>query len=665
VLRTRLERGLDRLTQRLGELGVGAFAWPFAIGIGLGTGILGLAVPRFAHGLLKHRASDEFLRQSLEAIGISTLVVAAACALLAFLRARRGDVRPFPTLYNLNLRRVAFLTALPLVVAIGEPIEVSHSWLVLAFAATASVLATYSAYQWMDGTDADESLRGARRYVAPVLVGLLATGYAVAIGYLSVVNHLGFNTGRSDLGYYMTIFRESSQGKPLGCSLCGYGSHLSGHFDPILVLLSPLYLIYPWSETLLVIQTVWLASGAVPVYLLARHHVKNRWASVAFAATYLTYPALHGANLFDFHSLSLAGPLFLWLLYFLDTGNKRAYFITLPFLLLVREDISIALSLIGIHCLFSKSPERARLGLVTILVSCAYFVIAKAVFMGHIDPLNAASGIGGAKGYSLNYEDMIPPGRSTGGLIGTVFGDPTYSLTRVLTEEKLDFIAKLGVPLLFLPLLGRGRIVLAYGAALTLLAMMPFLHSIHFQYTTVLTPFLFVLALSALGRVGSGELRLSNVAPKRLRNALVLGILVSTLLCSWKFGALLPNGSFHSGFRPLVRTTNQASLELDAWLRGFARSLPRGAKVAANTRLIPHLGKVSIVYMIDQKRDADYVIAGMANRDIARLVTPDIKSGELVQIAEKAGVKIFKTKYKPLPVKKGAPALPIVPIEKD
>jgi uncharacterized membrane protein len=494
--------------------------------------------------------------------------------------------------------------------------------------------------------------------VAPIAVGLLTAGYAVAIGYLSIVNHLGFNTGRSDLGYYMSIFRLSSQGHPLGCSLCGLGTHLTGHFDPILVLLSPLYLIYPWSETLLVLQTLWLASGAVPVYLLARLHVKNRAASVALAATYLLYPALHGANLFDFHSLSLCTTLFLWLLYFLDAGKVRAYFVMLPFLLLVREDISIALCLLGIRCLFSKSPESARQGLVTILVSAVYFVVAKAAFMGHIDPLNAS---GASKGYSGNYEDLIPQGRSTVGLVGTVFGDPTYALTRVLTEEKLDYVAKLTLPLLLLPLLGKGRIVLAYGSALTLLASAPFLHSIHFQYSSVLTPFLFWLSLSALGRIGTGELRVASVAPRRLRNALAAGVLVSTALCSWKFGALLPNGSFHSGFRPLVREANAANLELDAWLRGFARSLPKNSGVAANTRLIPHLGIVSRVLMVDDRRDADYVIAGLKNFDIARLVKPEIASGELVQIAQKGDIRIFKTKYRPLAKRPPPPRAPIEP----
>jgi len=651
-----LSRSVDRLVRSLGELGIGAFGWPFAIGIGLGTGLLGLAIPRFAAGVLKRHATDEFSRQSFRAIAVSMLVVVVTCLALALLRRRRGAPETVSAIYNRNLRRIAFLTALPLVIALEEPIEVVHSWLSLAFVATASILATYSAYHWMTGADADESVRGIRRWWAPVTVGVLSIGYALVVGHLAIMNHLGFNTGRSDLGYYMSIFRESSQGIPLGCSLCGNGSHLTGHFDPILVLLSPLYLVYPWSETLLVLQAVWLASGAVPVYLLGRLFLKHRLASVAFAATYLAYPALHGVNLFDFHSLALCIPLFLWLLYFLESGRVRAYYVMLPFLLLVREDISIALSLVGIRCLFSKVPSRGRMGLITILCSAAYFVIAKAVFMGHIDPLNTT---GSSRGYAGNYQDLIPPGHSTAGLIGTVFGDPVYALTRILTEEKLDYVLKLGVPLLFIPLLSRDRLLLAYGAALTLLAMTPYLHSIHFQYSSVLIPFLFVLTASALGRIGTGELRVANVAPRRLRNAMSLGVFVSTLLCSWKFGALVPNSSFHSGFRPLIREANQGSLELDAWLRGFARSLPRNASVAANTRIIPHLGIVSKVYMIDQRRDADYVIAGMKNVQIASLLKAEIASGELVQVAAKGDNKIFKTKYKPLAQKPAPPKAPV------
>ena len=57
----------------------------------------------------------------------------------------------------------------------------------------------------------------------------------------------------------------------------------------------------PRAETLLVLQSVWLATGVAPLYLLGKKRLGNPWFGVLLAATYVLYPALHGANLFDFH----------------------------------------------------------------------------------------------------------------------------------------------------------------------------------------------------------------------------------------------------------------------------------------------------------------------------------------------------------------------------
>ncbi len=657
MVKAALSRFATWLSTVLGALGIGAFVWPMAIGMGIGVGGLELFVPAFLHGMIKRRATLEFTRPSLLSTMVAAAVVAAIAALLAIRARRRGDRRSTPEIYNSNLRRGAFLAALPLVVSLAEPLEATHSWLVLTFAAVTAILVTYSAYHWSRELP-DESPRSRFRFMAPTVVGVAIASYIVVVTSIAFINHLAFNTGRSDLGYYMSIFRQSSQGVPLGCSLCGNGSHLTGHFDPILVLLSPLYLLYPFAETLLLLQTVWLALGAVPVYLVTVHHVRRSSAGVALAIAYLAFPALHGVNLFDFHSLSLCVPLFIWVLYFLDSGKIRAYYLTLPLLLLVREDISIAMCLVGAGALFSKEPARVRVGLVTVAASVAYFLVAKGVFMGHIDPLNST---GTSRGYAGAYGDLIPAGKSTAGLIATVFGDPMYALTRILTEEKLDYVAKLCVPLLALPFLARDRLLLSYGAALTLLGSVPFLYSTHFQYSSMLIPFLFVLAAGALGRIRTGDVSFPRVSGARLSRVLPLGILVSTLLCSWKFGGIVPNGSFTGGFRPLVRTVSPGGLAMDAWLRKFARSLPKGAKVAANSRILTHLGPVTSVLMIDDRARADYVVAGMANHAVARELRPEIRAGRLIQLDSFDDVKIFRAHYPKAPAAAAATNRP--PIE--
>src|SRR6185369_6347467 len=150
-----------------------------------------------------------------------------------------------------------------------------------------------------------------RSILAAAAVVLLWIGFGGLFSYISLVNHHALNTRTIDLGYYDNIFYQSSHGHPLACSFIKAGYHGSAHFDPLLVVLSPLYLLYPRAETILVLQAVWLGSGVVPVYLLARDKTESRVAGLVVAAMYAAYPALHGANMYEFHSLTLLSPLVL------------------------------------------------------------------------------------------------------------------------------------------------------------------------------------------------------------------------------------------------------------------------------------------------------------------------------------------------------------------
>lgn len=617
---------IDRAVAAVARVGTGGFAWPLFIGMGIGAGSLALRERDFARGLLRRRATLDFIAPGLVSVGTGVLLTLVLALGLAFLRARRGNPLGLRELYLHHLRVSAFVASAPLVVGLSLGIEASHAFLALTFAFVTAALATYSAYHALsDRVDPPPS----KRPWAWIAVGLATAGYAGYVSFLALTNHWAFNTGRSDLGYYMSVFRQSSQGILLGCSLCGGGTHLTGHFDPILLFLSPLYWIYPFADTLLVLQTVWLASGAVPVFLFTRRETGSSGAGLALALAYLAYPALHGVNLFDFHSVALCIPLFVWLLHFLELGSARGYFVTLALVLLVREDMSLALVGVSVFAML-RGGRAARFGWITLLSAVVYFVVAKAFMMGRLDPLNNSST--GKGGYAYFYEELIPAGSATKALLGVLVTNPGFVLGKILTEEKLDFVSKLLVPLLCLPLLARGRVMLAYGAALTLLASRPFLFSIHFQYTSPLIPFLFVLAAGALGRIHRGDFGIVGVSPSRASRALALGVLVCTALSSWKFGAFFENRTFQGGFRPLKRETYPEQLEVDRWLRKVARSLPKGASVAASSRVLTHLGSVTHVYMLGDGNPAEYIVAGQDQKGEVRKVGEDEARGNLQRV---------------------------------
>jgi hypothetical protein len=285
-----------------------------------------------------------------------------------------------------------------------------------------------------------------------------------------------------------------------------------------------------------------------------------------------------------------------------------------------------------------------------------------------MDPLNTVALPGAAAvskgGYAYYYEELIPAGHSTSALIQTIVGDAVYTLGRVLTDDKLDYVAQLAVPLLGLLFVGRGKILLLYGALLTLLATRPFVHTVHFQYSALLVPFVFFLSASALGEIRSGRISLGRLDPSRLTKALGVGIIVSSALCSWKFGAALPNDSFRAGFRPLSRATNADLLGIDRWLRNLSRTLPKGARVAANSRLLTHLGTVTNLFLFDDGLDVDYVVAGMDNPAVAKVVKAQEARGELVLMDSHGAFRVYKATHIKRPRLRGKKAPP-KPLEDD
>ena len=87
--------------------------------------------------------------------------------------------------------------------------------------------------------------------------------------------------------------------------------------------------------------TVVLALGALPVYWIARRHLRNRWAALGFAAMYLSFPSIQAANLADFHIVSMTGSLLLFALYFLLAKRYWAFIALAVVCTAAREEVGL------------------------------------------------------------------------------------------------------------------------------------------------------------------------------------------------------------------------------------------------------------------------------------------------------------------------------------
>ena len=544
---------------------------------------------------------------------LSVVVAGLLFAFLHFLRKKRDPETTWEASLRLANLRAFPLLALPLLGSLAVPaVERDHPWFVVVACALLAGIAV--AYVASLPSRPLPRLKG-----AGLIVGLLVVGYGLVFSYFSIRQHHAFGTHTFDLGIYNHLFWNNIHGRWLASTLVRGGNHVAAHFDPILVLLSPIYALHPRAETILVLQSFCLALGAIPLYLLAKRKLESPWLAVALALVYLLYPAMHGANLYDFHSLSLAAPLLLGMMAALELGAQRTYWALLAVALLVREDVSLMVVGIGLYAILVH--RRGKLGRATILAAVVYLLVVKLFVMP--DPGLFMKSSKETYGYAYYYRDLMgKDGARTGDLLASLISNPLFLLKLVGNEKKLLFFFQLFLPLLFLPLVAGRRIVaMAYGLAFLFLSSREPVHSIHFQYSTVLYPFLMAMVPLVLAELRTSP-RVARLfaRPERLPAALVAGMIVASLVLGAKFGPLLPNASFHAGFTPFVFAAKPDDREALRWLEEKLAAIPPEASVAVTSRLGGHATSRDLVCHFGN--DADYLLvhdADLKRRERQRL----------------------------------------------
>ena len=146
----------------------------------------------------------------------------------------------------------------------------------------------------------------------------------ILYAFISVNLHNRFMTFGLDLGYFDEAIWKISQGKfpysGVGCIWL-----LEDHFQPILYLVAPLYLIWSDARMLLVFQSLMMVIAGIPLYLSAVRISRNNFFSLGILFSYLFFIGTQFSILNEFHQITLA-PFFLALaFYFLIKHNLKLF----------------------------------------------------------------------------------------------------------------------------------------------------------------------------------------------------------------------------------------------------------------------------------------------------------------------------------------------------
>ena len=599
-------------------------------------------------GYLVANDLDEDGRRALVRLCVAA-VVAGLGGYVAYglARAPRGPDRWDRAFARLN-RLLAPLLALPFVPLLAvRAVEKEHpfwTWIGIGALVAAFGVVLGRALRRVD----EDRLRGLLERTGPVAVGVgLAAGalYAWKITSLALAHHVHMRTQIYDLGIYDNVLWNTTFGEFLRCSFIKGGNHTAAHFDPVLYLLTPFYRHAPRAETLLTAQALWVSTGVVPLLLLGRRLHGSWWMGAGMAVLYTLYPALHGANLFDFHSLTLAIPTILWVVYLVDTGARWLYVPAWFLLLATREDMALLSCFVAFYAIWAR--KRPWLGLATIVGSLTYLVLVKLYVMP--DPALLMKATRTTYSYIYFYDDMIPHAdEGARGLVVSFFTNPVFVLQHALSEAKVAYLLAIFVPLCGLPLLARHRYPLyLYGALFILLSSRRHMYSIHFQYNAVVIPFVIAGWADGLAYL---RRRFADFGRARLGVLVGATTLVATLLSGAKFGILAKNKSFRAGWEPLLRDVPETVIDRYAWFYYTVRDLvPPDAPISASSRLGPHVSNRADVYRFPVIRDAEFVMVfskDMGKKEKAALERMK-RRRRFELVAKKHGIQIFKRKPKP------------------
>jgi uncharacterized membrane protein len=354
-------------------------------------------------------------------------------------------------------------------------------------------------------------------------------------------------------------------------------SRLGGHVDPFLALFAPLWRLWPSPLLLLIAQAAAVASGAIPVFWLARKYFRTARTAAFFAVAYLLYPctqfnAFAVAN--GFHAVSFAIPLILWALWFLDQERLVPFAVFAVLAASTKEEIPLAVGCLGIW--YAARKGRVREGVSIFAAGAAITAVDFFVVIPHFSRH-------GASPFAGRYAQV---GGTPGGIVEKAFTDPAALVHSVATTHKLVYLVLLLVPLLglwaFEPLLLLGAVP---DLAINLLSSRADQTTIHFQYTAGITPFLIGATILGAARVGR--------APDRLGLCVFAAVVViAPYSPAWYFADQRlddrrPAGALHAAQAHAIQLVpSDASVAATNRLASYVSA-------RSSLSLFPHLGRAT------------------------------------------------------------------------
>jgi len=434
-------------------------------------------------------------------------------------------------------------------------------------------------------------------YPLPVIIAVIL--YTIVFSTFTILKHYNFQTYGWDLGIYMqALYTTAFHGKLLCYTLEQHSnpscSFFGVHFSPFLLLLVPLYRLLPYAETLLALQSLFIALGSLIIYKLAEMRI-GKSVALILSLVYLLYTPLHVLNWYDFH-LQAFIPFLLLATYYYYV--KSSYLKSLLFIVLTLSTFEIMPILIlpfGIYVLIKRLRDRKALiyALCVIGLCITWLLVASSV----IQIFNPN-----------RFKNYVNPwahfGETPSEIVFNVLTKPVDAIQHFFTYAPLEkglYLLWLLLPLLFAPLRAPLEFLMLVMPWPTLAFLSNYTGYLGLQYTGFVVGQVFIAATEGLKRMADSAPEPSRewLLRKSCREMLVASIIIVLIVnpCS-----PIPSiNDIYVGGIPEPTTHKQL-------LREVLALIPPNASVLTQNDILPHLANRLELYSVSFPHPPDFIL---------------------------------------------------------
>ncbi|WP_147918323.1 DUF2079 domain-containing protein [Ruania zhangjianzhongii] len=445
------------------------------------------------------------------------------------------------------------------------------------------------------------------RLIAAGAVGVIIAGVYTLF---SARQWARFDVPSWDLGIFTQVLRQYSELASPVVTIKGEGFMILGdHFHPLLALLAPVYRLFPSGLTLLVVQAVLIGLSAVIVTACAARHL-GTLAGVLLGLAYGLSWGLQSAVASQFHEIALAVPLLAACCAALVRRDHRAAALWAAPLVLVKEDLGITVAAVGLVLLIRGSR---RLGITLIGGGVAAFWLTTEVILPALNP-------DGVWDYA---EDSI---------LSLLSNDPGAAVNVLLAGagEKALLVLSVFAIVGFLALRSPIALITLPTFAWRLTSDVPFHWDLHWHYSAVLMPVVFLAVVDAL-----------RLLPALLRWArwISAGLVAVSLAVTTQFP-----------LADLIEPRTYAPSEHDGGAQAALAVVPDDAVVATDITLMAYLAPRAQVYWVGNEDNPvpDYVVVdrnsgvygGNPPEDVVAYAVEKYPGAEFVEVLDEQGYAV-------------------------